>query len=72
MEISYSFDDVLIKPKLSNVISRSHVSLKTKLSDKIKLNIPIVSSPMDTVTETNMAIAMSLLYYKYIFYYKII
>lgn len=60
MEISYSFDDVLIKPKLSNVISRSHVSLKTKLSDKIKLNIPIVSSPMDTVTETNMAIAMSL------------
>lgn len=60
MKTSYSFDDILIKPKLSNVISRSHVSLKTKLSDKIKLNIPIISSPMDTVTETNMAIAMSL------------
>lgn len=60
MKTSYSFDDILIKPKLSNVLSRSHVSLKTKLSDKIKLNIPIISSPMDTVTETNMAIAMSL------------
>ncbi len=54
-----TFDDVLLVPKRSSVISRSHVSLKTRLSRRINLNIPIVSANMDTVTEANMAIAIA-------------
>lgn len=57
---SYSFDDVLIEPRYSNIKSRSDISLKTRLSDKITLNIPIISSPMDTVTEDSMAIEMAI------------
>lgn len=57
---SYSFDDVLIEPRYSNIKSRSDISLKTRLSDKITLNIPIISSPMDTVTEDSMAIEMAM------------
>ncbi|MGH9922593.1 MAG: IMP dehydrogenase, partial [Nitrososphaerales archaeon] len=54
-----TFDDVLLVPKRSNVISRSQTNLKTKLSRKISLNIPMVSANMDTVTESNMAIALA-------------
>lgn len=57
---SYSFDDILIEPRYSNIKSRSDISLKTRLSDKIMLNIPIISSPMDTVTEDFMAIEMAM------------
>jgi IMP dehydrogenase len=57
---SYSFDDILIEPRYSNIKSRSDISLKTRLSDKITLNIPIISSPMDTVTEDFMAIEMAM------------
>jgi IMP dehydrogenase len=60
IQTSFSFDDILICPRFSNVKSRKDISLKTRLSDKITLNIPIISSPMDTVTEDNMAIAMAL------------
>jgi IMP dehydrogenase len=60
INLSYSFDDVLICPRYSTVSSRKDISLKTKLSNKITLNIPIISSPMDTVTEDSMAIAMAL------------
>ena len=55
----HTFDDVLLVPKRSSVISRSQTNLKTKLSRKIALNIPIVSANMDTVTEANMAIALA-------------
>ncbi|MCS6768010.1 MAG: IMP dehydrogenase [Candidatus Nitrosocaldus sp.] len=54
-----TFDDVLLVPKRSSVVSRSHVNLRTRLSRRISLNIPIVSANMDTVTEANMAIAMA-------------
>ncbi|SPC33359.1 IMP dehydrogenase [Candidatus Nitrosocaldus cavascurensis] len=54
-----TFDDVLLVPKRSSVVSRSHVNLRTRLSRRINLNIPIVSANMDTVTEANMAIAMA-------------
>ncbi len=54
-----TFDDVLLVPKRSSVVSRSHVSLRTKLSRNININMPILSANMDTVTEANMAIAIA-------------
>lgn len=57
---THSFDDILITPKYSEIRSRKDVSLKTKLTKNIIINIPIISSPMDTVTEDKMAIAMAM------------
>lgn len=53
-----TFDDVLLVPAKSSVLPRD-VSVKTRLSEKVKLNIPIISAGMDTVTESKMAIAMA-------------
>ena len=53
------FDDVLIVPKRSPIVSRSQTDLRTKLSRNITLNIPIISANMDTVTESGMAIALA-------------
>ncbi|WP_088106153.1 IMP dehydrogenase [Halalkalibacter urbisdiaboli] len=53
-----TFDDVLLVPAKSEVLPRD-VSVKTKLSDKLQLNIPIISAGMDTVTEAKMAIAIA-------------
>ncbi|TMW69905.1 IMP dehydrogenase [Alteribacter natronophilus] len=53
-----TFDDVLLMPAHSEVLPRD-VSVKTKLSDKLELNVPIISAGMDTVTEAKMAIAMA-------------
>ena len=53
-----TFDDVLLIPGESEVLPKD-VSLKVKLTDKINLNIPIISAGMDTVTESGMAIAMA-------------
>ena len=55
----YTFGDILLIPKHSNVIP-SDVNVKTKLSSKINLNIPIVSAAMDTISEDKMAISMAL------------
>ena len=54
-----TFDDVLLIPAESHVLP-NEVDLSTKLADNIKLNIPIISAGMDTVTEGAMAIAMAL------------
>ncbi|MFL6494433.1 MAG: IMP dehydrogenase [Nitrososphaera sp.] len=54
-----TFDDVLLVPKRSPIVSRSQTSLRTKLSRNITLNIPIISANMDTVTESCMAIALA-------------
>ncbi len=56
--IALTFDDVLLKPKYSDVLPKQ-VDLSTKLSDKIILNIPLISAAMDTVTESSMAIALA-------------
>ena len=53
-----TFDDVLLVPQASSVLP-ANVSLKTQLTDKIKLNLPLISAAMDTVTESRMAIAMA-------------
>ena len=53
-----TFDDVLLVPAHSNVLPKD-VSLKTQLTKKISLNIPLVSAAMDTVTESNLAIALA-------------
>ena len=53
-----TFDDVLLVPRRSEVLPKE-VNLETRLTDRIKLNIPFMSAAMDTVTESKMAIAMA-------------
>lgn len=53
-----SFDDVLLVPQYSDIESRSQVSLACELG-KIKLELPVISSPMDTVTEDKMSVEIS-------------
>ena len=55
---AFTFDDVLLKPGLSDVLP-SAADVRTRLTRTIPLNIPIVASAMDTVTEAAMAIAMA-------------
>ncbi len=54
-----TFDDVLLVPKYSPIRSRGDVSTATMLSRHLRMNIPIVSANMDTVTEGRMAVAMA-------------
>ena len=53
-----TFDDVLLVPAHSRVLPRE-VSLKTRLTRKLQLNLPLVSAAMDTVTEFRLAIALA-------------
>ena len=57
-EDALTFDDVLLVPGYSEVLPKD-VSLKTRISRNIELNIPMVSAAMDTVTEARLAIAMA-------------
>ena len=56
---SLSFDDVLLAPKYSDIESRKEVEISSCLNDKLKFDLPIISSPMDTITETSMATTMA-------------
>lgn len=58
-ERGLTFDDVLLIPRRSAIRSRSDVSTAAQLTREIRLEIPILSANMDTVTETRMAIAMA-------------
>jgi len=57
-EQGITFDDILLEPQYSEVIP-SEVDVSTNLTQRIRLTIPILSAPMDTVTEKEMAIALA-------------
>ena len=54
----YTFDDVLLVPQSSQVLPRD-VDLSSRVSNNIKINIPLISAAMDTVTESEMAVALA-------------
>jgi len=58
-DVALTYDDVLLVPQYSDVESRKKLSTQTKLTSKLNLQIPIVSANMDTVTESDMAVAMA-------------
>ena len=58
MKKAFAFDDVLLEPKFSAIKSRKTIDISTELGPELTLTLPIISAPMDTVTESHMAHAM--------------
>jgi len=59
MKKAYSYDDVLLIPKFSDIESRYSVEIGNSLDEDIYFDLPVISSPMDTITEGDMALAMA-------------
>ena len=59
IKTALTFDDILLVPSYSNITSRHEVVLTQQLGNNIVLQLPVISSPMDTVTEVDMCVAMS-------------
>ena len=59
MRNALSYDDVLLMPAYSDIKSRSEVTIETDLGNGLVLDMPILASPMDTISESSMAISMS-------------
>ena len=53
-----SYDDVLLVPQYSDIKSRSAIDISTRLGNGLQLKLPVMSSPMDTVSESSMAVEM--------------
>ena len=60
MKRSQSYDDVLLVPQYSDIRSRSEIDIGVKLGNGIRLSLPILSSPMDTISESSMATSMAM------------
>lgn len=58
MKQALTYDDVLLEPQYSDIKSRKEVNIAAELDDKRVLQLPVISSPMDTVTESEMAYTM--------------
>lgn len=59
LEETYTYDDLLLKPQISDVQSRDDVSLETKITPSVEVNSPLISAPMDSVTGPKLAQAMA-------------
>ena len=59
MQEALSYNDVLLVPKYSDIDSRSQVDISNAMDEYIRLSLPVIASPMDTIAESEMALAMS-------------
>tara|TARA_Y100000310_G_C20547806_1_gene746491 strand:- start:94 stop:1122 length:1029 start_codon:yes stop_codon:yes gene_type:complete len=59
MNKALTYDDILLVPKYSDIVSRTEIDIGNDLDDCTRLDLPIISSPMDTITEWEMAATMS-------------
>lgn len=59
MNLTFSYDDVLLVPQYSDIVSRSEIDISVDLGKNVTLEVPIISSPMDTVSGYRMALVMA-------------